>query len=70
MTSFEIGTAYETIADDTLETFVCRVFFIKDGKASVTVGRTGKQLMLPITVRDGIERMDSPHGEFSANRFW
>ncbi len=70
MTTFEVGTAYETEGDDTLKTFVCRVFFIKDNKASVAVGRTGKQLILPITVRDGIERMDSPHGEFSANRPW
>ena len=70
MTTFETGTHYETLADSTLDTFVCRVMHIKDGKALVHVGRKNLQLTLPITVRDDVERMVSPYGEFSANCPW
>jgi hypothetical protein len=70
MTSFETGTHYETLAHSTLDTFVCHVLHIKDGKALVYVGRKNLQLTLPITVRDDVERMASPYGEFSANCPW
>jgi hypothetical protein len=70
MSNFEIGTHYETTDNDTLNTFVCKVLFIQYNQVTVSVGRINETMVLPLSLRDGVERMVSPYGEFSANRPW
>jgi hypothetical protein len=71
MTScFEINTCYETMDNNTLNTFVCKVLFIQYNQVTVSVGRTNETMVLPLSLRNGVERMASPYGEFSANCPW